>query len=178
LAYRNRGNSYRDKGDLDRAIADYDRLIDLEPNNASYRASRGYVRFYKAEFPDAATDFLRVLETQDDAYPMIYRYLARARAGESAAASELEANSGRLKTKAWPYPAIELFLGRRQPEATLAAADRPNDRCEAQYFIGEWHLLQKNRPQAEEALRAAANSCPTGFIEYNAAVAELKRLNP
>ena len=118
-----------------------------------------------------------MLETQDDAYPMLYRFLSRARVGESAT-SELEANAGRLKIKAWPYPAIELYLGRRSPDATLASADRPNDRCEAQFFIGQWHLLQNNRPQAEEALRAAANSCPTGFIEYNAAVAELKRLTP
>ena len=177
MALRNRGNAHRDRGDFDAAVADYNKLIELEPNNAAHRASRGYLKFYKAEFADAAADFLRVLETQDDAYPMLYRYLSRARVGENAI-TELEANAGRLKTKAWPYAAIELFLGRRPPDATLSAADRPNDRCEAQFFIGEWHLLQNQREQAEDALRAAANTCPAGFIEHNAAMAELKRLNP
>src|SRR5262249_34890868 len=101
----------------------------------------------------------------------------RARLGENAV-SELEANSGRLKSKAWPYPAVELFLGRRPPDATLASAERAHDRCEAQFFVGQGYLLQTNRAQAEEVLWAAHSACPTGFVEYYAAVAELKRLNP
>jgi len=52
---------------------------------------------------------------------MVFRYLARSRGGE-AAGPELDANTGRLKTKEWPYAVIELYLDRRAPKATLNAA--------------------------------------------------------
>jgi hypothetical protein len=70
------------------------------------------------------------------------------------------------------------MLGRRSPEATLSATDRPEDRCEAQFYIGEWYLLRGEKEPATKALRAAADTCPRDFIEYSGAVAELKRLNP
>jgi hypothetical protein len=38
-----------------------------------------------------------------------------------------------LKTKEWPYAVIELYLGRRQPDTTLEAADKEVERCQAQF---------------------------------------------
>jgi len=65
-----------------------------------------------------------------------------------------------------------------RPEATPDAAGKPDERCEAQLYIGEWHLLRGNGAEAKPALQAAVDTCPKDFIEYVAAVAELKRLNP
>jgi rhomboid protease GluP len=109
---------------------------------------------------------------------MLLRYLARARAGETAAAAELEANAGRLKTKDWPYAVIELYLGRRSPELTLDAASKPDQQCGARFFTGEWLILQNKSAEAETALRKAVETCPKTFVEYHAAQAELKRLKP
>jgi hypothetical protein len=61
---------------------------------------------------------------------MLSRFLAQERAGETAT-PETEANAARLKTKEWPYAAIELYLGRRSPEATLAATSEAEERCQA-----------------------------------------------
>ena len=83
-----------------------------------------------------------------------------------------------LKTKEWPYAVIELFLGKRQPDATLAAASKPDEQCEASFYIGEWHILQSRPADAEPLLRKAAETCPKTFLEYSAAQAELKRLKP
>ena len=98
---------------------------------------------------------------------MLFRYLARSRVGESAG-SELEGNIGRLKTKEWPYAVTELYLGNRSPAETLAAAVRPDDRCEAQFYIGEWYLLKGDRANAKAALKAAVETCPKTFTVYRA----------
>ena len=176
-AYNNRGNAWYNKEDYDRAIADYTEAIRLDPNNADRHEARGFAYFYQANFTASAADMLRAIELKDDIYHMLFRYLARSRAGQNASA-ELEANSGRLKEKVWPYAVIELYLDRRSPAATLDAAANPGDRCEAEFYIGEWHLIRNEREQARPRLQAAADACPKGFVEYIAAVAELKRLKP
>jgi hypothetical protein len=48
---------------------------------------------------------------------------------------------------------FELYLGRRDPAATLATAQQPKERCEE-----------------------AVGICPKSLIEYAAAQAELRRL--
>ena len=40
-AYYNRGNAYSDKGDYDRAIADYTRAIEIEPDDSCVYYTRG-----------------------------------------------------------------------------------------------------------------------------------------
>ena len=81
-----------------------------------------------------------------------------------------------MKTKEWPYAVAELYLGKRSPAATLDAAVKADDRCEAQFYIGQWHVLKSNAAEAAVSLKAAVDTCPKTFIEYHAAVAELKRL--
>ena len=73
---------------------------------------------------------------------------------------------------------IELYLGKRSPTATLDAAVTPGDRCEAQFYIGQWHVLKASKAEAETALKAVVGTCPEILVEYAAAVAELKRLKP
>ena len=175
--YNNRGDAYRGKGDFDRAITEYSKAIELEPKNAFYIADRGYIRFHKGDFGSAAEDLRQALALKDYAYAMLFRYLARARAGETAG-PELEANAGRLSNKNWPYAAIELLLGKRTPEATLPDAADNDEKCEAHFYIGEWHLLRGNRTSAAGWLKLAQDTCPKGTTEYYAAVAEFKRLQP
>ena len=107
---------------------------------------------------------------------MLWRYLARTRTGDSSA-KELTANAARLKNKDWPYPVVEFYLGQRSAVEMSSAATKPEERCEAQFYLGEWHLLRGNRTQAVESLRTAVNTCPKTFYEYDGALAELKRLN-
>jgi lipoprotein NlpI len=174
MVYKSRGVAYGSKGDLDRAIADYNKAIEIDPKDAETYLARGVAHFYKGNFSDASA-LLHAIELTDNSYAMLYRYLARSRAGE-AAGPELDANAGRLKTKEWPFAVIELYLGRRTPEATLGVADKPDQRCEAQFYIGQWHVLKGNAAKAEAAFKVAVETCPKSFFEYAGAVAELKRL--
>jgi lipoprotein NlpI len=106
---------------------------------------------------------------------MLFRYIARTRQGEQAA-SELEANAARLKTKQWPFAVIEFYTGKRSPEATIAAAGNPDNLCEAHFYIGQQHLIGGDRAAAATSIKTAANTCPKTFVEFTAAQAELKRL--
>jgi hypothetical protein len=44
--------------------------------------------------------------------------------------------------------------------------------------VGEWHLLRGDRAAAQAALRQAADTCPSTFIEALGAKAELRRIGP
>jgi lipoprotein NlpI len=118
---------------------------------------------------------MRANELEVDASNMIWRYLARERAGEDGAA-ELETNAARLKSNDWPRPAINLYLGKTSPEELLSAAGKPEERCWAQFYVGEWSLLHGDRAAAATALQAVADTCPKRFFEYAGAMAELKRM--
>jgi len=175
-AYDSRGGAYVGTEQYARAIADFTKAIDLYPTHATAYEHRGYARFYQGDFRAAAADLTRSLELKDAAYSMLVLFLARSRTGETAM-PELAANAARLKTKAWPYVVVELYLGRQPPDLMLAAADQPAERCQAQFYIGEWELLRNNPGSAAAALRAAAGTCPRTRLEYDGAIAELKRLN-
>jgi lipoprotein NlpI len=174
-AFSNRGNIYYAKGDIDLAIVDYTKAIELAPSNFGFVVSLGVAKYGKGDFKDAAADLGRSIEMRAYIYAMLFRYLARTRAGETAAA-ELEANVGRLETKQWPYAVAELYLGKRTPATMLDAAKKPNERCEAEFYLGQWHILKSNVAEAANALKVAVESCPKTFYEYLAAIAELNRL--
>jgi len=177
LTFNNRGHSYHGKGNYDQAIADFSEALRLSPKDITAYSYRGFNHFLKADFPAAAADLLRSLELKVGAYPMLWRYLARARVGNVGGAEELAANAAWLNAKAWPYPVIEFYLGKRSAAEMSAAAAKPSERCEAQFYLGEWYLVRGDRAKAVGALRAAANTCQKTFYEYDGAIAELKRLD-
>ena len=61
-AYNNRGNVWRDKGQLQQAISDFDKAIELEPRLALAYASRGLVRLAQGKCVEAEQDFARSLQ--------------------------------------------------------------------------------------------------------------------
>ena len=70
LAYMNRGIGYYDKGDYDRAIADYDKAIELNPKLAPAYNDRGNVYSAKGDYDRAIADFDKAIElTQNTPSP-------------------------------------------------------------------------------------------------------------
>src|SRR5262245_37976109 len=56
VTYNNRGYAYRNKGDYDRAIADHNEAIRLDPKNASAYSYRGLAYDEKGEYDRAIAD--------------------------------------------------------------------------------------------------------------------------
>jgi rhomboid protease GluP len=53
---------------------------------------------------------------------------------------------------------------------------KPNEKCDAAFYMGQWHVLRGNRPEARVAFQTAMESCPKNLIEHDVAVTELRRL--
>jgi lipoprotein NlpI len=173
--YYNRGVLYSAKEDNGRAIPDLTEAIRLDSNDTKSLLWRGYVNSDLGNYDAAAADLGRVLLAADDAYAALWYFLANWRTGKQSAMA-LEVFASKLKPAQWPYPVVQLYLGRRTPDQVLAAADKPNELCEAQFYIGTWHALRGERVAASGPLKAAGETCPKWFAEYHGAQAELKRL--
>ena len=147
-----RGLAYTKTGDFDRAIADYDGVIADDARDLAALTNRGYVHFYRGDFADATADLSRVVGADLFTYPSLFLYLAQSRAGRPL--SDLEAAERRMNSQDWPYAVFELYLGRRDPEAALAAAQNPDQRCEAQFYVGEKFFCTATAPPPSRASRS------------------------
>jgi tetratricopeptide (TPR) repeat protein len=175
-AFGSRGHVFRHIGNYARAISDYSEALRLDPSDTGVYADRGFVHFLVADYPQATADLAQAIAHLAEPYPILWRYLARTRAGGDGTA-ELATAAGQLKTKGWPYPVVEFYLGKRTVEDIAAAAAGAEERCEAQFYLGEWRLLRGDRTKAKEALEAAKATCPASFYEHDGAIAELGRID-
>ncbi len=175
-AYINRGVAYYHEQDYDKAIADYNQAIQIDAKYAPAFEKRGIAYDDKQDYDHAIADYKQALELDSgSAYSAIWLFVASTRTGKSAH-SDLEANAARVNHAEWPYPIIEMFLGKKTPEDILSAAANPNNRCEAQLYVGQWQLLQKDPGKAAPFLHKASETCPKDFVEYSRALAELKHI--
>lgn len=136
--------------------------------------SLGYFCFVRGDFA-TAVPALQEGSDANDPYPVLWLYLARARLGSEEAKRKLEQGAVGLKPTEWPFPVIRLFLEQDTPQAMMASADKPEERCEAQFYLGQWYLLRDARADAIGAMRNAVEVCLRDFMEYKGALAELRR---
>ncbi len=178
--YVSRGVEYKNKHGLDRAIADYDQAIRLDPKNASWYFHRGLSNLYAGALPKALADLNQASELNPKhADAALWLDIVNKR---SNLPSRLAEAAKQINMTWWPVPVIRLYLGQLTPEALLAAADVANPRakqgrvCEANFFTGELALQQGKADEAKRLFALAAADCPKDFAAYAGATAELKVL--
>jgi len=168
-------------GDYKRAQADYEEVISRQPRDMTGYFGRGRVRFYAGNFMQSASDFTRSHQLSGGIYTAIWLFLARKRA-DIPAEQTLAEDAGTSGGGNWPAAIVALYLGKSTPEAVQKAAASPDparqrdQRCEANFYIAQWHLLRSERDAASQLLRNAQSDCPGTLLEQEAAVAELRRL--
>lgn len=168
--------------EYDRSLAETARALELQPKFAHARYVRGRALFDLGRFEEAAEVFSQVMQDgRRDAYTALWRYLALARAGRDGRA-ELRELSQTLSLESWPGPVIGLFLDGLEPDELLELAQHHdprttrNQRCEALFFIGEYHLLAGRKDDAQAAFEATVGTGVIAFVEYWHAKRELERL--
>ncbi len=61
IAYNNRGIAYQEKGEVDRAIADFTTAIKFNPNDAEAYNNRSTAYVYKGDYDRAIADYRKAL---------------------------------------------------------------------------------------------------------------------
>jgi tetratricopeptide (TPR) repeat protein len=175
---QHRGVLYEKQGQDKLAIADFDEALRLNPGDANVLRNRGFAHFFLGEFDDSQKD-LAILNAYP--YPAIWLYLARSRAGQQEAKSELAKDAAKFDLKVWPGPVVSMYLGKTTPEAFVEAT-RDKDpkknreqRCEAFFYVGQRALIAGKQDQANRLLQRSQETHAADLFEYMGAQAELQR---
>jgi len=180
-AFGNRALAEQDKGNFPAASADFTKAIQLQPTFAAYYGFRAELRQNQNDFPGAVEDYDKFIGLQPDSTPFVrlYRHVLLRRLKRDP--GDLAVTSAAWKD-AWPK-AIAAFLTGQISEADLlaAAAQGPNDtaadrQCQANYFIGELHLINGDPAGARTFIAVSSALEGTNCDEYGFARTELARL--
>ena len=158
-------------GEFKKAVADYEEMVDLDPQQGNSHWRRGIARFYAGQAKEAAQQFEAYHSFDDiDRENGIWRYFSQYRAYGPKKAKE-----GLLKyrkTDREPFPDVyRLFSGDTTPKKILAAidaAETSKDEREkrlfyAQLYIGLNHAVEGRDTEAIVHLReSTANSWGRG----------------
>lgn len=186
--YHNSGMAKQAAGDLDGAIADYTRALEIAPENLGAHFNRGIVYFIKRNWTAALTEFRRgcELDQRSHDYPRYFIWLIRVRLGEQEAADkELAAYMDHRRVGAaadWSTNIAGFLLARRSETEFLAAAASPDAQkergqlCEAWFFAGMKRLLARDQATAANYFQKCLATGENSFVEYQFAAAELKAM--
>ena len=169
------------KGDYTRAVADFDKALQLDAKAEGVHFARGRTFFYMSDFARATSDLESAFKARPNVYTALWLYLARKRGGSNDADDLLERETRRIRA-GWPAPVIALYMGRTDPNSVTVGATTSDPlrqremRCEADFYIAQAHLIKAERPRAQALLQGVQRDCPRNLLEYEATLAELRRL--
>jgi lipoprotein NlpI len=156
-----RGNALFFLGEFKKSVADYEKMVELDPKQGDSHWRRGIARFYAGQATKAAQQFEAYHSFDDiDRENGIWRYFSQYRAYGPA-----KANEGLLKyqkTDREPFPDVyRLFSGETIPTKIVAAIDKADiskDEREkrlfyAQLYIGLNHAVEGRDAEAIVHLR-------------------------
>ena len=180
--YLNRALVYEAMGRISDAQSDYDTMLRSASSFANY-FSLGRFQWSIGKFADAAASFERAFASEGSVqardYVALWLYLARARLSAGAAQS---IDTVSLDLASWPAPILNLYQSKTTPDDVFKAIalggqeTTQDERCEADFYVGEWHLLKQDTKAARPLLEEAARICPSDFVEFWRARLEVKRL--
>jgi lipoprotein NlpI len=175
-----RGNVRADRTDYGGAILDDSKAIEIDPKFGGAYFGRGLAHLYAGSLSAARADFERATELEpQNALAALWLEIVDKRGNLP---SRLAVAAKQIDMRKWPGPVVRLFLGSLNPETILAAADNRNSNikrgrtCQADFYRGEFALLNGSKDKATQLFQAAATGCPISraYPEQWVAKAELK----
>jgi lipoprotein NlpI len=146
------------------AIADYSAAL-AQRDVAGAHFGRAIVLWQQSRFKDAAVDLVEAAKLAPKyPYGAIWLAIALPRADPSNVGAAKEALE-RVDDEDWPAPIVALYRGKAKPADVDAAASQgeawtlPGQKCDADFYIGEWQLLLGDKAAAKLRLSSAASSC-------------------
>jgi lipoprotein NlpI len=181
IEYFSRAQIYEERSKLPEELGDLKLGLGYEPGNIMARLDMGLVQWKMGALDDATATFQQVVTASpSNAYGVLWLDISRIQSGKTD--DDLQKNAAGSDKAKWPAPIVKVFLGTATPDQALKAAQdadpttQQRQTCEANFYVGEWHLLHQNAALAKPMLEAAANNCPHDFVELSAAAFALKRL--
>ncbi len=174
--------AYYEHRDANRANADLDKAIALDPLEVRALNQRGRLAFADANYTGAVNDWTQAWrgDRRDlgihEAYLALWIFMLEARGTVEKANFGLAQRAAEIEGKIWPYPVASFYLGQMSAADLDAAAADADQKCEANFYIGEWHVLAGDTASAAKRFEQALASCPPNFIERRMAELEAKRL--
>ena len=160
-AYFNRANAYAAKGEADRAIADYTAAIRYNRRNVNAYIARGALYLAGGAAGKAREDMKRAAQLErKNAYAVLWQDIAERRAKQKGVLGGKGLKD--VEMSGWPAPLLHMFLGELKADGVLVAADDPNPAlkeahtCEANFYSGQYALIQSNRDEAVKGIVAGA----------------------
>jgi lipoprotein NlpI len=161
-----RGDAYFFRGDFAQAVADYAKMVELDPRQDASHWRKGIAHFYAGEYEQAAGQFERYHSFDNvDRENGIWRYLSQVKAHGKSRARE-----GLLKYEKddrEPFPDVyKLFAGEIAPEqiveriegAKISDPERAKRRFYAHLYIGLNHAVENEPRKALDHLRESVRN--------------------
>ncbi len=161
--YSRRGDAWFFLGEFDKAVADFEKMVELDPDIGRRHWRLGIALFYAGKYKKAARQF-ELYHTYDDVDRENGLWLFLCRAKSDGIETARKARIRYARDDRPPLPDIyRLYSGETSPQAVLAGiaqADIPDNERQKRYFyahlyIGLLDLINGKRTSARSHLRRA-----------------------
>ena len=164
-----------------RAYEDFATAIRLNPNYLAAILQRAYLYFLNGKYESAGKEFSRYLQKKPgDLYRVLWLYLSERyqRSRQTVVRKYIRG----VDLTQWPGAMLELYLG-DVPLENLVKALKPQlrswdkeHRCEAYYYLGQYHLIRGELKQAVAYFQEAVKTRAKSQIEYEFSLIYLNQL--
>lgn len=167
------------------AYESFGSVLELDESYEYAYLNRGIALYYGGRKEIAVTDFERFLSSSpEDAYRMLWLYIAHSSVDPITAQAQLKANSQQLNHEAWSTQIVQFYLNEISEEQFLdgiavgvkTQKEYAERLCEAYFYIAKRHLSTGSYVKAAEYFRLTLATNVYEFVEHKYAKLELRLL--
>ncbi|CAM3728764.1 lipoprotein NlpI [Rheinheimera salexigens] len=184
-AYNFVGIHHTVNGEYNQAYEAFDSALELAPEHEYAYLNRGIALYYAGKSELAISDFETFLQLKsDDAYRMLWLYLAQSAVSIEQASVALQQQALQLDAANWSTNLVAFFNGQITEAELLntVAEDLVSERmlaerlCEVYFYLAKWHHSQQRDEQALSYYKQVLATNVFEFVEHRYARVEISRL--
>jgi lipoprotein NlpI len=184
-AYNFVGIHHTVSGEFDSAYEAFDSALELAPEHEFAYLNRGIALYYAGKSELAISDFKRFLALKpNDAYRIIWLYLAQSAVEPKQATAALQQNMNALDDAEWSTNIVRFFAGNVSEQALLDSVmlDLSSPQllaerlCEVYFYLAKWHDSEGRPEQALSYYKRVLATNVYEFVEHRYARLEIARL--